>query len=166
MKIVSAGPSLITEMVQLSSSCAVVVGTNRIKHPMPGLDKEANSKSFIEYSGIRRDRIYSFSFVRINCSAETIMGLGSPQVFDEWFCSNYFYTMHSISVVIKKAKKLISHQIFHIYQRITFINRGLSIVHKPHVRCDALKVILFGINSNYHSQWAYSLYILGRDYFV
>ena len=35
-----------------------------------------------------------------------------------------------------------------IYQRISFMNKGLSIFQKLHVRCDALTLMWFGINSS------------------
>ena len=50
--------------------------------------------------------------------------------------------------VRQRRQKLILHQILDAYPRIDFINKGLSIFQKPHVRCDYLKVIWFIINSN------------------
>ena len=40
------------------------------------------------------------------------------------------------------------HQIFDAYQRIIYINNGLSIVQKLHVQCDSLKPICLLLTAN------------------
>ena len=48
----------------------------------------------------------------------------------------------------QRIEKLILHQILYVYPHIGFINKEMSIFQKLCVRCDSLKLILFGINRN------------------
>ena len=98
---------------------------------------KSHQLTIVEAAGIKHNGLYSVNCVRLDCSSENITVLDSSQVFDERIL---FSVMH-------RSQKLILNQIFDIYPRIKFINKGLSIIQKRKVRCDALKVIWFGINS-------------------
>ena len=58
----------------------------------------------VKAAEIRHNELYSVKCVRIACRSENITVLGSPQVFDEWILLQFFYTMHSISVLYQEAK--------------------------------------------------------------
>ena len=61
------------------------------------------------------------------------------------FFSKVFLHDASNFDVRKISHKIILHYILDTYPRISFINKGLSIVQILHVRCDKLKVICSGI---------------------
>ena len=82
---------------------------------------------FIGAVRIRQNRLYSVDCVRIACSYENITVLGSRQFFDEMVLLRILFLYNAFHV---DSQKLILHQILAVYQRINFINKGLSIFKK------------------------------------
>ena len=96
-----------------------------------------------EASGIIHNRLYSVNCVRINCRSKNITVLGHPQVFDESICLCFFKHDSFRFGVRQRIQKMILHQILDVYPHISFIDKGMTIVHKMHMRCDSLNFFLW-----------------------
>ena len=132
---------------------------NRVKNSL-------NQISYVvkEDAAIRHNGLYSVHCVRIAWQKDNGFKFIPSLWWKDFVTTFLHHTFHF--GVIKIIQKLILHQKLDEYPHISFIKKGLSTVQKLHVRCDSLKVILFGINSNYLTKWAESLYIWPYYYFV
>ena len=68
-----------------------------------------NKDTSIEAAEIIHNELYSVNCVRINCSSENIMVLGSPQVFDERILLEFFLHDAFDFGVRHRSQKLILH---------------------------------------------------------
>ena len=55
------------------------------------------------------------------------------QVFYQRIPLRFFYTIHSMSGLVKEAKNLYNIKILNVYPHINFMNKGLPIVNKLHM---------------------------------
>ena len=59
-----------------------------------------------KYLGIRNNGIYSVNCVQVACSSENIMIIGYCQIFDKRILLRFFYTMHSMLMLVKESNSL------------------------------------------------------------
>ena len=117
-------------------------GREKVGTSFEGKGKPVSNRSHAEAAGIGHKRLLSVDIVCITCSYKNITAFNSRQVFDERI-SLWFFLHNAFHVgVSRRSKNLILHTIFVVYPSVNFMNNGLSIFQKLHVRCNSSSEVI------------------------